>query len=330
MLLSISNFIVDNFKYFLIGLIVILSLTLLYTIFRFVQKNVSYNKKTRLIITGTDSNTKVKGLKETRKSTKKKKTKNKTNPFVKLYKEYVFFGGSKAKFVEFLLIGYAVCYIIFFLLSQNFGIAAVLAFAYFDLFYIFVDKKNEKQRKKYIKGFSLALRTLTASVEAGNSFEEALSIIIRRDTVDPKIRTEFAYLSNNLKSNKTLEEALEEFWHRNQLFTEFSMFVIVMQFYSKKGGEGLAKILLNLEKTLENKVESYSEIDTELGIHKTLMNILIYGYFIFLLVIKFVMPNFYVDLATGSFGVLKAIGSVVLLIFGTMFFKNMVRSAAEG
>lgn len=188
-------------------------------------------------------------------------------------------------------------YVIFVLLSRDFVISLVFALAYFDLFYIFIDKKNEKNRKKYIKSFSLALRTLTASVEAGNSFEEALSLIIKRDTIGKKIRSELAYLNNNLKNNKPLEDALEEFWKRNSLFQEFSMFVIVMQFYSKKGGEGLAKILLNLEKTLENKVESYSEIDTELGIHKTLMNILIYGYFVFLLVIKLFLPEFYIDLS---------------------------------
>lgn len=326
---KISEFFFDNFKYFLIGIISVLVILILISTFKIIRKSIIFKKKTRMIITGVDSDTKVKGINEKKKN-KKIKKKHRKNIILNLYKEYVFFDGSKAKFFEILIIGYLVFYVVFVLLSRDFVLSAVFALAYFDLFYIFIDKKNEKNRKKYIKSFSLALRTLTASVEAGNSFPEALSLIIKRDTIGRKIRSELAYLSNNLKNNKSLEEALEEFWKRNSMFQEFSMFVIVMQFYAKKGGEGLGKILLDLERTLENKVESYSEIDTELGIHKTLMNILIYGYFAFLLVVKLFMPEFFVDISQDQFGIVKALGSVALLFFGTVFFKNMVRSAAEG
>lgn len=326
---KMSDFFFDNFKYFLIAIISILTILILSSTFKLIRKNFIFKKKTRMIITGVDTNTKIKGLNENKKK-KRVRTKHKKNIFLRLYKEYIFFDGSKSRFFEFLIIGYIIFYIIFVLLSRDFIISLVLALAYFDLFYIVIDKKNEKNRKKYIKSFSLALRTLTASVEAGNTFEEAISQIIKRDTIGQKIRNELAYLNNNLKNNKSREEALEEFWKRNSLFQEFSMFVIVMQFYSKKGGEGLAKILLSLERTLENKVENYSEIDTELGIHKTLMNILIYGYFAFLFIVKLFLPEFYVDISNDKFGIIKVLGSVVLLFFATIFFKSMVRSAAEG
>lgn len=322
------DFFIKNFKYFLIILIAFFGCLVLFTFVKIIVTNSKYNKKTRLIVSGTDSNTKVKGIKNNK--TKVKKVKTKQNAFVKLYKEYIFFDGKRSGFIKGIVVGYLIFFLIFYILSQSIPVAAVFAIAYLDLFYLYVDKRNEKNRKRYIKGFSLALRTLTASVEAGNSFEEALSIITKRDSIEPKIRSEFAYLSNNLKSNKGLEEALEEFWKRNDLFPEFSMFVIVMQFYSKKGGEGLGKILLDLEKTLENKVESYAEIDTELGIHKTLMNGLIYVYFIFLFLVKLFMPAFYIDIVNDKLGILKVAGSVGLVFFSTIFFKNMVRSAAEG
>lgn len=324
-----QDFFIENFKYFLIILIAFFGCLLIYSIAKVIIRATKYNKKTRLIINGVDVNTKVKGVKEN-KQKKPKRVKVKQNTFVKLYKEYIFFGGKRSGFIKGVVIGLLLFFIAFYLLCQNVPISACFAIVYLDLFYLFIDKRNEKNRKKYVKSFSLALRTLTASVEAGNSFEEALSIITKRETIGAKIRSEFAYLSNNLKSNKSLEDALEEFWNRNNLFPEFSMFVIVMQFYSKKGGEGLSKILLELEKTLENKVESYAEIDTELGIHKTLMNGLIYVYFIFLFLVKLFMPTFYIDIVNDKFGILKVIGSVAMVFFSTIFFKNMVRSAAEG
>lgn len=326
--MNIIDIFTDNFKYFLIFLIAFFGIIFLYHLSKAIKNYVTYNKKVRLIILDSDSNAKVKALKAEYK--KPKKTKIKENAIVKLYKEYMFFDGTKKKFIFSLILGYVISFVIFFVLSQNYGLAAILSIAYFDLFYIFIDRRNEKQRKRYIRSFSLALRTLTASVEAGNSFEEAVSTIIKRDTIGSKIRTEFAYINNGLKSNKSLEEVLNDFWARNNMFTEFSMFVIVMQFYSQKGGDGLAKILIKLEKTLEDKVESYSEIDTELGIHKTLMNVLIYGYFVFLLGVKLFMPGFYIDIAYDSIGYLKALGSVALLFVGTVYFKNMVRTSAEG
>lgn len=322
-----KDFITNNFKYFLIALIVFFSVVFIAILYIHFKKIMKYNKKTRLIVTGIDDNAKVKNLKTVKEKTKKVKIKE---PALKtLVKEYIFFGGSKTKFIASLIIGYLVFYVIFFIVSSNFIIAAILALAYFDLFYIVIDKKNEKNRKNYIKGFSLALRTLTASVEAGNSFPEAVTTIMKRETINEKIRTEFAYLNNNLKSTKSLNDALDEFWQRNHMFGEFSMFVIVMQFYASKGGSGLAQILLKLEKTLENKVESYSEVDTELGIHKTLMNILNYGYFIVLLFVKLFMNTFYVDLAN-TVGYLKCLGSVACLYIATIYFKSMVRNAAEG
>lgn len=323
-----NDFLRKYMGYVFIGIILIIVCFILYRIYSIIKENLNYSKKTKQIITGLseqDQSVKItkENLKETKKKTKKK------NFLVKLYRENIFFDGSKLKFFRNLIVGYVVLAVIFFILSSDILLSIIFALSWFVLFYIVVDKKNEKNRKKYIKGFSLALKTLTASVEAGNSFEEGIALIVRRESINKKIRTEFAFLSNNLKSGKSLDDALEDFWKRNSMFPEFSMFVIVMQFYAKKGGAGLGKILLQLEETLTKKVENYAEIDTELGIHKTLMNCCIYAYFIILLGIKLFKPTFYVELSNDNLGVVKALGSVFFVFIATVFFKSMVRSAAE-
>ena len=319
----------DNLNWVLIFFIVIFALLLFAKIYTTVKENLTFSKTTRKIIQGIDDTEKIKNLTE-QEIKKKYKKRKKTNAFKKLYKEYIFFGGTGVKFFTSLAVGYIVLFILLLIVSKEPTLSLCFALAWFDLFYIVIDKKNEKHRKKYIKGFSLALRTLTASVEAGNSFEEGISLISRRDSINKKIRDEFILVSNNLKSGKALDDALEEFWQRNSMFQEFSMFVIIMQFFATKGGAGLGKILVELEDTLSKKVENYSEIDTELGIHKTLMNGCIYAYFIVLLGVKIFMPTFFLDMAADSLGIVKALGSVALIVAATVFFKSMVRSAAEG
>ncbi len=314
-------------KYMIVALIMVFGALLLFSIYKALSEKIKYNKKLRQIIEG--PNLSLKTTENVQKS-KKPFLGGKLNVFKNFYKEYLFFGRSKRRFFMTLILGYLICFAVLYLISTDVTIALILGMSWFILFYIFYDGKNEKSRKKYIKGFSMALRTITASVEAGNSFPEAISSIARKDTMSPKIKEEFAILGNNLKSNKTLEDALNIFWERNSMFPEFSMFVIVMQFYSQKGGSGLGKILVELEKTLNEKVESYSEIDTELGVHKLLMNALIVIYFVIIFGIKLFMPNFYVELIDNDLGWLKCIGSIVCLTVAVMFFKSMVRNAAEG
>ena len=322
-----GNFVQKYGYIFLIIGIAIFSSMLIFTVTKLIMGHVNYNKKIKHIINGMSLEDKVN---DTKNNQKKKKRYKKPFFLVTLYKEYLFFDGSKYKLIVVSTLGYIVSFVTFWLLSTSVTLGLIFALAWFDLVFIYLDGKNAKKRKKYIKNFSIALRTITASVEAGNTFEEAISNIIKRETIDARIKKEFAFLSNNLKSSKTLEEALDEFWKRNNMFPEFSMFVITMQFFSKKGGEGLAGILVKLSTTLENKVESYQEIDAEMGLNKMLMNLLIIAYFVALLFVKLFMPAFYTNIIDDSLGTLKAFGSVVCLFVGTLFYKSMIRSVAEG
>lgn len=320
-----QDFINKNVDVILTSIIIFVSAMLIYLAVTWISRSILFNKKTRLIITGNDL--KLQDKKDRKKVSKKLK---KQNSLILLYKEYIFFGGNKKKFVLQIVIGYFCVFLVYFCLTEDYLLSVIFGITYLIIFYVLVDGKNTKLRKRYIKSFSLSLRTLAVSVEAGSSFPQALATISKRETIDFKIRDEFAILTNNLKSNKTLEQALDEFWKRNNLFQEFSMFVIVMQFYSKKGGRGLSAILQNLEKTLNTKIENYSEIDSEIGMYSMLFYAILVVYCGFTLLVKFFQPTFFASLSGTPGGYVKVAGSVFLLFLGVKFFKGMIRTAAEG
>lgn len=262
----------------------------------------------------------------------KEKLKKKKKFFLKrFYDEYVFFykNGKPLFFVA--VIGYFLTALVLYLLSNSVAISFILAFSFIILEYIFIDNKTAKARKKYIKGFASAISVLSTSTEAGNTLEKGINSVVNRDTINTRIRYEFSLINNDLKRNISLEEALEHFYKRNSGFQEISMFVVVVQFFSKKGGDGLRLIFQELSQNLNNKINNYAEIDSEIGIYKVLMNIFIYGYFGVLLVINIFMPTFYPDLIDqGVTGILKVIFSVFLYGFGIWFYKTMLRNSAEG
>lgn len=263
--------------------------------------------------------------------TKEKKKKKKEFFLKKFYNEYCFFFKNGRPMIIIALVGYAIFVVIFYILSNSIPYSLIFAFSFDIIVYIHYDGKTTKARKKYIKDFASAINVLSTSTEAGNTFEKGIASIVQRDTIGERIRYEFSLISTDLKNNKPLEEALESFYKRNSGFQEIAMFVVVVQFFNKKGGDGLREIFSELSQSLTNKINNYGEIDAEIGIYKALMNFFIYGYFIILLVIKAFMPTFYPNLLDqGLMGYFKAFGSIVLYMFSIWFYRTMLRNSAEG
>lgn len=261
----------------------------------------------------------------------KNKKKKKEFFLKKFYNEYCFFYKNGKPMIVIALVGYVIFVVIFYILSNSIPYSLIFAFSFDIIVYIHYDGKTTKARKKYIKDFASAINVLSTSTEAGNTFEKGIASIVARDTIGERIRYEFSLISTDLKNNRPLEQALESFYKRNSGFQEIAMFVVVVQFFNKKGGDGLREIFSELSQSLTNKINNYGEIDAEIGIYKALMNFFIYGYFIVLLVIKMFMPTFYLNLLDQGFmGYLKAFGSIVLYMFSIWFYRTMLRNSAEG
>lgn len=315
-----------NLKTILIIVIIVTSLCIILSFISVIKNNIKRNNTQKQIVMPEKFSTTIMNTKLDKTSKKKRKD----FFIVKMFKEYKFFFGSCKRIVIEGVIYYSAMLIAMFLVSGDVLFSFLISFSSFALLYVKVDGKITKRRKRYIKDFASAINVLYTSAEAGNTIEASIKQVVDRDTIGPRIRAEFANINKDLTNNMSLSDALESFYERNKMFQEVGMFVIIMQFYAQKGGDGLKDILSDISKSLNGKITAYAEIEAELGIYTVLMNIFVYGYFLIIIGIKFFMPTFYADMFDNGLQYVQAIGSVVLYMFAIWFYKSMMRGTAEG
>lgn len=319
--------------YVIIGVISIVLVLIVNAVFSIFADAKDRKKKAIKIIEGTSDLERGLELKKSKKKDnekdKKKIKKKKKIPFIDIYQQYIFFGGTKRKFWLTIILGYLGFVGVYFIFSRNILISLILSLLYLVLWYVLTENNVKRKRLHYLKSFVSCLDIISSSVQAGNSLEESFNSIIRRDKINPKMKTEFTILSNNLKSNIPMEEALERFLQRNNLFSEFSMFVIVIQFFVKSGGRNMKKIFSSLQTSLNQKVENYSTIEGNLTQYTMAFNL----FLILEIAASFVAPlflkDFYTNIGASTMGYIKLIGSVVLAVFCTYMFKSSIKTAAE-
>lgn len=307
----------------LLAVLLVFAITLIVAYIKDVRKA---KKNRKSLIEGLSQEDAVKIVKEEKK---KKREVNKIRyPFKKIVDEYIFFGGDWHKLVKYILFGYIITFLIYLIITHSILCSFIFSIYFFLIAYLILTSKNKKKRMSYLKSFSSALEILSSSIEAGDSLESAISNIQKRERLDSKILNEFAILSNNLKSNMSLDESLEHFWKRNNVFEEFSMFVIVLQFFMKSGGRNLSKMFNTMKISVQQKIENYSTIESKIGSYNMLFKIFIFVNVGFSLIGGIFIDNFYKTLSSGL-GILQSLGSVGLTFMATYIFNMFVRGAAE-
>lgn len=263
---------------------------------------------------------------------KEKKLKHKKEHFAmikKAYRDYMYFGGKKKNIIRWLLLGYIGYVLIFFALSQNIGFGLILGLNWFTVYYFILTNGNEKKRKKFIKQFNSALRVISSSLEASNTFRMAIENVAKKDTITGKLHAEFVRLDNQLKTNISLNTALKDFQKRNSLFPEVNMFCTVISFASRKGEEGIKGIIFQLEETLQQRLDNYLEIDSEISLYKIVFYIVLGVSNVAPMLLPFIKPEFWTS-HENFLGVLKLIVSPLLNFVSMFLFKKFINSSAEG
>ncbi len=312
-------------KIIFIAMMVVLALAIILSFISIIRNNARERLRQKQLVLPEKYASKIVTEKE-----KKPKKMKKDFFLIAMYKEYVFFYGSGKRVIIEGLVGYATLMVIMFLITSDVVFALLISLSWFALLYNRIDNANTKKRKRYIKDFASAISVMYTAAEAGNTLQASIKQVTERDTIGTRIRTEFANINKDLVNNVSLKDALENFYARNKMFAEIGMFVIIMQFYSLKGGDGLKDILEDISFSLNRKITAYAEIDAELGIYTIMMNVFVYGYFALIVAIKFFMPTFYADMFDNGMQYAQAFGSAFMYMFGIWFYKSMMRGTAEG
>ena len=315
----------------LIGILVMYAFWLTFSYLRNKKNN---ENKVMNIIEGTTDIQKVLELNNQGKSKKeiknqKKKHIKKKKGIKKLYEEYLYFGGSIKKLIIELCCGYLIFFLVYFLLSKNLLISTILSFLYLVIFYVFLESNLKKKRIRFIKSFVSSLEVISASLIAGNSLPEGLTAVTKRERLNPIVRREFTLLTNNLKSNISLQDALESFQKRNNLFEEISMFVIVIQFFEKSGGKNMQKVFESLKDSLSQKVENYSLIESKLNTYQMCFNIFMVVEILATFICPLFIKGFYENINSAPINIVKVLGSVALSLIAVFLFKNSIKKTAE-
>lgn len=263
---------------------------------------------------------------------KEKKLKTKREHFAwikKAYHDYLYFGGKKKTIIRWLTLGYVGYVLIFFALSQNIGFGLILGLNWFTVYYFILTNNNEKKRKKFIKQFNSALRVISSSLEASNTFRMAIENVAKKDTITGKLHAEFVRLDNQLKTNISLNTALKDFQKRNSLFPEVNMFCTVISFASRKGEEGIKGIIFQLEETLQQRLDNYLEIDSEISLYKIVFYIVLVVANVAPMALPLFKPEFWTS-HESFLGVCKLLVSPLLNFISMYLFKKFINSSAEG
>jgi Flp pilus assembly protein TadB len=247
-----------------------------------------------------------------------------------LFGQYLFFGGSIGGIAGIFLGGYAAAFCAYLAVSRNALIAFVLAALYPAVAYMMLGASMKKKRIEYIKSFVMAIGIVGSAFSAGNSFPEAIDMVVRRDSLGEKIRREFAVMGNQIKSGSSLTKAVNDFTERNRMFEEFSMFGIAIEFYETNGGRGIGRMFSTMEKSLTRKIENYAEIEAKISSYERMVRIFLLLEMTASLIATFFVPNFYVTVASSGTNMLEMAGGVALSMASSFLFEMIVRDAAEG
>ena len=334
MLENVKQFFLEYGEYFIYAIICLIVLGIFIFTFKLATLKRKEREKTIRLVKGTSDFFKVSEenakKKEQKKAMKREKRKRK-NPFYQLYFQYLYFGGTKKKFWLITICGWLACVMLYLLVTGfNIIVSIISSILYFAILYTITELKMRKKRMSYIKGFVSALDSMTSSIFAGNSFEEAIANISQKKTIFAPIRHEFEIINNNLKSGIPLNEALDDFAKRNYLFEEFSMFSIVMQFYIKSGGRNMKNIFNSLQKTLNQRLENYSTISSSIFQYQMAYTAFFVVEIGATVLVPFFSPGFYTVVSSSLMGYGMYFGSIALTLLATFLFNNSIRKAAEG
>ena len=200
-------------------------------------------------------------------------------------------------------------------------LALPFAAAGFFLPTLIVRSKKKAILKKIDQQLPDTIMLLSNSLKAGYSFMQAVDVASKE--LPPPISSEFKQLLKEVNLGVNTETALESLSGRVQ--SEDMKLVILAVLIQRQIGGNLSEILDNISDTIRSRIKVKGEISvlTAQGkISGAIISLLpiALGFAIFML-----NPNYIMVLFTEPIGMMMLGTSVVMLLIGIMFIRNIIR-----
>lgn len=231
---------------------------------------------------------------------------------------------KKREYVEGILEAAGVTALIAGLFYQSILAGAVLFFPVCILYMrIWEKEKTQKKRREFGRQFLDALQSLSAALNVGYSFENAMAEANKELKViyqkEDRIRKEWEYMTRQMKINVSLEQILEEFSDRVDQ-EDVKNFVTVLAAVRKSGGS-TAKVVRQTMQQIQEKEEVSREIDTMIAAKKMEFLIMAAIPFVMIAYMSLSFPDFVERLYTEFAG--KCVMSACLLFYLAAFWMGM-------
>ena len=240
--------------------------------------------------------------------------------------DYKVYKLSKEEWIKYGLIGIGLAGVIAYVFYKSIVVFIILS----PLAYLYPKyKKNDlklKRDRKLAGEFREGIQTLSSSLSAGFSFENAMkeseSEIKLLYGEGSMIAGEFSYINHRVSMNIPIEKAWEEFAQRTDS-EDIRNFARVVKVAKRSGGE-LNSIIAHSADTLGDKIKIDEEIKTMTAakrLEQSIMNVIPVG---IILYIDLSSPGFFDTLYTTLMGRIVMTGCLAVYVIAILISKKVL------
>jgi tight adherence protein B len=227
---------------------------------------------------------------------------------------------TMARFLLMSALAGAGTYVVVSLLTNQLGIALVLAIVAALVPYLVINRKRKVRLRRFEEQFPEAIDLIARAMRAGHGLSAGLGMVA--DEIDAPVGREFRLLYDWQNYGMSLPEALQRFGQRLPLMD--ARFFVTAVLTQRESGGNLGEVLDNLSRVIRERFRVKRQIRV-LSAHGRMTAAVLAGLppslAAFFLVTS---PEYMAELTSDPLGVRMVIGAIVLQIVGMLIIRKLV------
>jgi len=201
------------------------------------------------------------------------------------------------------------------LMALPFGLLAGIFFPW-----MFVSRRAEKRRRRFVIMLPDALDFMARSLKAGNPFSATMKMV--GDEMEDPISSEFKTTFDEINYGLELEDALFNLGER--IHSDEVQYFIAAVLIQKITGGNLADVLHRIGEVMRSRVQTYREVDVASGEMRMSANVLIGLPFFVAGAVLLNTPHYFDLLLESQFGHVIILGQLGLMALGYFVIQRMI------
>lgn len=197
-------------------------------------------------------------------------------------------------------------------------LALLIGYYLLDFIYLF---KYQFYRRNVENDLLQAIIVMKNAIRAGNSITQTIDIVT--EELEGDIALEFKKMKQELTLGLSIEEVFERFAERLDL-PEVNYLTSSLIILNQTGGN-IVKVFSSIEKTLMNKKKIRLELRALTSSSKMVTGILILLPIVFVAIISFISPNYFLPFFESSLGIMLFIMSLAIYLLYIHLIRRIMK-----